>query len=290
MGGVIEPGGHRSFATFNGLAGRRIAPRTKAAAPTPARLARTIEAEVIPRLLLAHRAFPECSSAADEEHVPGPEDVADFATLVLHHDVALASSYIDAMRARGASLDMIFLYLLAPTARLFGDLWKEDLCSFGEVTIGLSRLQQLLRELSSPFENEIEHAGHGYRALLAATPGEQHTFGICMVEEFFRRAGWDVSTGPGATRHDLVAMVNGEWFDVVGLSLGGEALFDALASIISAIRRASRNRSIGIMVGGRFFIEHPELIARIGADGTALDGREAVLQSRRLICPPARLA
>jgi methanogenic corrinoid protein MtbC1 len=193
------------------------------------------------------------------------------------------------MRARGSSIEVLLLHLLAPTARLLGDLWKEDLCSFGEVTVGLSRLQQLLRELSSPFENEIEHVDHGRRAMLAAAPGEQHTFGITVVEEFLRRGGWDVWSEPSPARGELVGVVRGQWFDVVGLSLSSDILFDDLGSTIDTLRRASLNRAVRVMVGGRLFIDHPELVLRVGADATAVDGRDAVHRSRHLVDMTSRL-
>ena len=260
------------------------------ATPNSAQLARTIETEIIPRLLLAHRAFPECAEPEDDRNpIPCPEQVAEFAKLVLERDVRMASAYVGAMRARGSSIEMILLHLLAPNARLLGDLWKEDLCGFGEVTVGLSRLQQLLRELSSPFENEIEHADHGRRALIAAAPGEQHTFGVCVVEEFFRRAGWDVWSETRTTRQDMVAIVRSEAFDVVGVSLSCDVLFDEMAPFIHALRHAAKNRSMGVIVGGRLFQDHPELVAHVGADATAADGLDAVQQSRRLLDLPGRI-
>ena len=33
------------------------------------------------------------------------------------------------------------------------------------------------------------------------------------------------------------------------------------------------------MVGGRVFTEHPELVASVGADATAIDGRQAPIQA-----------
>lgn len=249
--------------------------------PTPAKLARTIEAEIIPRLLLAHR-VPDLSDPAGPAAEPSGADVADFAELILDHDTAVAAAFVEVFRARGLSLETIFLHLLAPTARLLGDLWKEDVLTFTDVTVGLARLQHLLRELSAPFESEAEHAFHGRRALIAPAPGEQHTFGILMVEEFFRRAGWDVAGGP-RTPDEILFLVRREWFDLVGLSASCDLLFDGLAGLIGAIRRASRNRAVGILVGGRLFNEHPELVARAGADATAVDGRQAVRQLPRLI-------
>ena len=43
-----------------------------------------------------------------------------------------------------------------------------------------------------------------------------------------------------------------------------------------ALRRASRNPDLVILVGGRVFSERPELAQDVGADGTAADGELAV--------------
>lgn len=248
----------------------------------PAKLARTIEAEIIPRLMLAHRA-PSAPDPTDlAASGPSAAEVADFAEIVLEHDVSVALAYVEVLRGRGLTLETLFLHLLAPTARLLGDLWKEDVLTFTDVTVGLTRLQHLLRGLSSPFENEAEHAAHGRRALLAPAPGEQHTFGTLMVEEFFRRASWDVAGGPRSP-DEILHLVRRDWFDVVGLSLSCDVLFDGMSTLVQSIRRVSRNRGVGVLVGGRLFVEHPELVARVGADATAVDGRQAVRQLPQLL-------
>lgn len=291
--------GFRQLVDARGLwgCGDPSAPELRPAIPMPglarrdgpdagsAKLVRTIEAEIIPRLMLAHRA--PSGDAVPEIGDPTSAEVAEFAEIVLEHDVEVASSYVEALRARGVSLEVLFLHLLAPTARLLGDLWKEDVLTFTDVTVGLSRLQQLLRELSDPFENEAEHSINGHRALLAPGPGEQHTFGMLMVEEFFRRAGWDVAGGP-RDPGEMVQLVRREWFDVVGLSVSCDVHFDGLSAAIQAVRRASRNRGIGVLVGGRLFNERPELVARVGADATAVDGRQAIRQLPRVLGLAAR--
>jgi methanogenic corrinoid protein MtbC1 len=123
--------------------------------------------------------------------------------------------------------------------------------------------------------------------LLAPVPGEQHTFGLLMVMECFRRAGWDVSDELPTSSGELVAMVRGERFDVIGLSASCERWLDALASNIRSIRRASCNRAIVVMVGGQLFSECPELVARVRADATASDGRQVVAQAEKLLALPA---
>ena len=114
-------------------------------------------------------------------------------------------------------------------------------------------------------------------------PGEQHTFGIAMVAEFFRRAGWAVRSGPKTSQQDLLGTVRAEWFAVVGISVGSETRLEALTKSIRSVRRASRNKSIGVMVGGPLLVQHPEIAAFVGADATAVDGRQAVAQAQSLL-------
>ena len=45
---------------------------------------------------------------------------------------------------------------------------------------------------------------------------------------------------------------------------------------------ASCNPAIGVMVGGPVFLEHPELVRRVGADASAVDAATAVLLAQRL--------
>lgn len=240
-------------------------------------LARTIEGEVIPRLMLAHGLANSHPTSPPQPRILMPEDVVEFARLTLVHETAVAASYVAALRAQGTPLENVFLGLLAPAARYLGKLWEDDLCDFTDVTLALSRMQQILRDLSPIFESEGDPVlSCQRRMLLIPMPGEQHSFGLFMVEEFFRRAGWDVRSDTSASQEELLKIVQGESFDVIGFSVSCDVLRDQLASLIEAIRNVSRNRSISVMVGGRFFIEHPECVAHVGADATAVDGQQAI--------------
>jgi methanogenic corrinoid protein MtbC1 len=246
------------------------------------RLVRTIEAEVIPRLLLSSR----------EQTAPAPlpaearlrfEEVDKFTALILSQDTDAAVRHVEALSTQGTSVERVYLELLAPTARRLGEFWDADLVDFTEVTIGVGRLQQVLRAFSTAFQREPSNRGSGRHALLIPTPGEQHSFGLVMVSEFFRRAGWDVWSGAVRSTADVVSIVRSEWFAVIGFSLSCEARLDDLASCIRAVRRASHNRSIGILVGGKVFVDHPDFVALIGADGTADDARQAAKRAHDML-------
>ncbi|MEO8038468.1 MAG: cobalamin B12-binding domain-containing protein [Betaproteobacteria bacterium] len=252
-------------------------------------LFRTIETEIIPRLMLAHTPQRACPSVPEVDGTgPGVETVHEFTRLVVEQDGEVAAAYVEALRAQGTPLEAIYLKLITPTAHRLGELWEADLCDFTEVTVGLWRLQQVLRGLSAAFRDEQPQASTGRRILLVPSPGEQHILGLIIVGDYFRREGWDVWGEPPATSDDLPDIVRHEWFDVVGLSVGCEVHVDKLAAEIRAIRHASCNQDVAIMVGGPLFIKYPELVAQVGADASARDGREAVQQAASLTEPGAR--
>jgi methylmalonyl-CoA mutase cobalamin-binding domain/chain len=248
-------------------------------------LVQTIEREIIPRLVLAHRPAAGFAPTLAEAlgRTPSADEIAELTRLVLEHDGDFVSAHIERVRARGVSLEAIFLHLLAPTARRLGEMWTNDECDFTQVTLGLWRLQCVLHDLSPAFENTAQGNSGDQRILLAPMPGEQHSFGLEMVAEFFRRAEWDVLDGPTPTSEELIRLARREWFAVIGISLCAERHLDALRMLIRDIRNASRNKAVGIMVGGVIFNEHPDLATRVGADATALDGPGAVILAQNLL-------
>ena len=160
-------------------------------------VARTIEKQIIPHLLQAHRSTGlQLFQGSDQVTHPSVQEIADFSHILISHDVVAASEFVENICEKWLSLETIFLDLFAPSARYIGKLWDEDKCNFADVTIALSRLQQLLRELSGAFDAEGAVAPCGRSALLVGSPGDQHTFGLFVLQEFFRRAGWGVRGGP----------------------------------------------------------------------------------------------
>ncbi len=234
----------------------------------------TIQQEIIPRLLKLHRNDPPASTpdvvALDAGVVP------KLAQIILANDAGVASAFIEGLLAQGVALETVYLNVLAPTARHLGQLWDDDITDFTQVTIGLWRLQQLMYEFSPAFQDDAEHGVTLHRTMLVPVPGSQHTLGLLMVAEFFRRAGWGVWGDPGASVTDLLKAARTQWFDMIGFSVGSQTHFEALTEAIGAIRKASLNPAITVMVGGPVFVANPELVATVGADATAADAAKAV--------------
>lgn len=258
--------------------------RNKEAKQRLAQLARTIENDVIPRLVQAHRhATPAANAEAATVPAQSSEQVAGFVALIVGDSDFDVQAAVEGKRRDGMSVEALYLDLFAPAARLLGEMWSDDICDFSTVTVALGRLQRLLRELSPAFGTEVEYPANGRRALFAQPVDEQHSFGLSMVAEFFRREGWDVFGVIGGARDDPAARVRHEWADVVGLSIGSERRLDWLRQCIVALRAASRNPGVVVMVGGPIFTLHPDWVAGVGADATAHDAREAPRVAARLL-------
>jgi len=252
-------------------------------------LTRTVEKQVIPSLVIAHAKPKEQRAKFPVDIRPtATEEVAPFAKQMLSGDSSGAEARVEALRAQGFTLEAVYLQLLAPAAMHLRHLWNNDLCGFAEATLALWRIQQLLRNYSGEFRAESAPRQTGRRALLAPTPREKHDlsyamFCLVLMSEFFRRDGWDAWIESEPTSPEFTQVVREQWFDVVEFLVSGDKQLDALASRIRMIRRESTNRSIGVMVYGQVFIEHPESVLLVGADLTATDARQAALQAERLL-------
>lgn len=241
------------------------------------RLAHTLESDVIPRLVKAHRPGHAPPPAVDERRV------REFVEQLIHHSEARIAVTIEQMRADGVSVETLYLDFLAPAARLLGRMWEDDLCDFSTVTLSLGRLQRLLRELSGAFGTEVGHPPNGRRVVFMQPNDEQHSFGLSMVAEFFRRDGWDVVGGIAGAVPDPASKVRHEWFDVAAISVGSELQLPWLRQCVAALREASCNRALSVLVGGPLFRLHPDWVGLVGADATADDAKLAPQVAERML-------
>lgn len=239
------------------------------------RLSRTIETDIIPRLMLAFESPPNLEAGKLPDSFALNDHIDELLQLLLAHDANVATQYVATVRARGFPLTAIYLDLLAPAARRLGEMWEDDEASFTDVTIGVCRMHQVLLEFSRCFDPPDTVNPAEKTALIVPVPGEQHTFGLFMVVEFLRRSGWSCVTGTPATDRDLNELLGRQNFDAIGISVASDDKVEQTARQISFIRRQPGNENAIILVGGRAFSNNPELVERVGADAMARDGQEA---------------
>lgn len=225
--------------------------------------------------IVHHDTAPDAVIDADE--------VEALAPLALQVEADLLLAHVEAILARGVSIDAVMVDLLAPTARLLGEYWEDDRCDFVDVTMGLWRLQEVVHEIAARAPADRMLAAGGHRALFASMPGDQHSFGTVVIDELFCRDGWITERMSGAETCDLVRRVGQDWFDVIGLTVSLDSHIAALGSLIAALRNVSKNPYVSILVGGRVFSADPDLAVAVGADGTARDAKLALKVAADLV-------
>lgn len=215
-------------------------------------------------------------------------DVARFVRLLRGTGAEAAPALVDVLVARGTPRSELYLNLLAPAARMIGDMWQDDECSFADVTMVVARLHQILNGLrdEQPVSAPLPDAP---TILLSAAPGEQHSFGIAVVETLFQEAGWQTHLSNTNDAEELLEQLRSRRFDAVGFSLSHGDLADVLRATVMRLRSVSVNRDIVVLVGGPSFQSAPDLAQYVGADAEVGAGADAARQARDLLPGHGRL-
>ena len=241
-----------------------------------------IEGEIIPRLLMAHDTGKEQARSRRSRPI-APEDASRFAMLPLRLEAASLLEEVDTFIAEGTTVETICLDLLAPAARMLGEMWDRDECDFIDVTMGLWRLQEVMREIAARSPADLPSLKVPRSALFSPMPGDHHNFGTLMIEEVFSRAGWQSEALVKPERRDLLDRLAHRPFDVVGLTLARDCPSAALANLVKAMRNASANPRIAVLVGGRMINENPGIVEEVGADGTGANALAALETAENLM-------
>lgn len=241
-----------------------------------------IESEIIPRLLMAH-STSDAHTRTKRLRTIQPEDASRFALLPLRLEAASLLEEVDAFIADGASVETICLDLLAPAARKLGEMWETDECDFLDVTMGLWRLQEVMREIAARSPAELGGLSTPHSALFSPMPGDHHNFGTLMIEEVFARNGWQSEALVKPERRELLDRLSRQPFDLVGLTLARDCPSATIRSLIKAMRDVSANPAIIVLVGGRMINESPDMAMAVGADGTGADALAALELASTLV-------
>jgi MerR family transcriptional regulator, light-induced transcriptional regulator len=248
-------------------------------------IARLIEGEIIPRLLMAHRRGSGAleSRSVSTSAVVREQDIAYVAELALDHDADMLFRHMAQLEVRGISTDQILIECIAPAATLLGERWVEDQIDFIDVTMAVWRLQESVHILSSRRPGRAVDTTRAHKALFSVMPGDQHNLGTQIVDECFRRSGWDTICLMATTEADLLSTIRQAPLDMVGLTVSTDNHIEELPRLIAAVRAASSNPRLGVMLGGRVFNGNSALAIRLGADGAAKDARAAVDMANDLL-------
>jgi MerR family transcriptional regulator, light-induced transcriptional regulator len=254
-------------------------------AESPTRIASLIEGEIIPRLLMAHRrGVPdiEVRPVSGPSHVT-KRDIAILAELALDQEASTLITHVNGIIKRGVSPEAILVNYLGAAARLLGVQWDNDDISFIDVTMAVWRLQEVVHDLAARIPAAAIADEGAMRSLFSVMPGDNHGFGTIVVDECFRRNGWNSRCLTAVDEDQLLGIVAAEKYDLVGLTVSCDHHLTDLPRLIAAVRAASANPHLVIMLGGRLFNSSSDAALRIGADLSAPDAHAAVDLAQALV-------
>lgn len=258
-----------------------------------AAIERVVEADIIPRLLATYRAraaaagmpIPQAPTPPPTTPCHRATDAASLALGVIgaKPDEAVAS-VIARLVTEGEAAEARCLELIADAARYLGILWAEDRAGFEEVTLGMFHLQRMAHDIAPMTRRVILPQGAVKKTLLLLTlEGEQHSLGQSLLANCFDSAGWQVSNLQVSNTDDVASLVSTVDYDVVGFSMATNVRLSRADHCIKAVRAASHNKNVIIMVGGALILATPSLVETLGADGTGASAAEATARAEELL-------
>jgi methanogenic corrinoid protein MtbC1 len=199
------------------------------------------------------------------------------ATALCDDDSDTAELIVSDLIEAGVPVADVCLDHLAPAARCLGEWWESDRLPFTEVTMATARIQSMLRRMPAGFDVRTCAGAKG--AIFCAVPGEEHTLGVMMAADLFRRNGWDVSLLVGLDHAEMTARLQRDDRRVVGLSCSGGHSLDALDRLMTALRNVRPDARL--VLSGRI-AEDPAALARLPApDAVATTMDEAEMHMTR---------
>ncbi|WP_161992679.1 cobalamin B12-binding domain-containing protein [Aureimonas leprariae] len=178
--------------------------------------------------------------------------------------------------------------LFAPAAGFIGERWIADENDFLQVTVALARIQQIFSRLAADSPAAVRPDA-ARRLLLAPAPGEQHGFGLVVVEDAFARAGWTVDRCGGGDAERLIRKAAAGDYLAVGVSIGSERWLPALRSVAERLRAGSRRGSVVLMAGGSAAVRHPQEVLDLGFDFVATDASSGVRLAEAFLAKRAKV-
>lgn len=170
----------------------------------------------------------------------------------------------DFKRAR-ISASALADHYIPEVARRLGQAWEDDRLSFAGVTMGVARLQAILRELGASWSADALGRADGPTMLLLLPEGEQHTLGAMVIAGRLRRMGVSVSMQIAPDLTELSKFVSNRAFDGAMISVTCEDRLETCGKLIKTLKNASKGRLM-VAIGGAILDDAEDVVRLTGAD------------------------
>lgn len=167
-------------------------------------------------------------------------------------------------RARVSAASLADLYI-PEVARRLGRAWETDCLSFASVTMGVARLQAILREIGAEWAADREGAVDAPMILLVLPTGEQHTLGAMVLAGRLRRMGVSVCMKISPTTQELGHFVAERAFDGALVSIACNDRLESCSKLVKTLKESSKVE-LRVVVGGAILEASDDVMRATGAD------------------------
>jgi methanogenic corrinoid protein MtbC1 len=196
-----------------------------------------------------------------------PDLLAALELAALSDNPADCKQAVKTALGNGARPEDIADFYIPALARSMGDLWCIDQLSFAGVTIGVSRLQAMLRSLGPNWASDNATGTENASILLLVPQDVYHTLGAIVLSSQLRRKGFSVKLVLGGKPEDIVERLSRTRFEAIFISSSSCETLESLRNIIDIIKTSSVDPR-PIVVGGSILdvVEEDDVTAFTGAD------------------------
>lgn len=201
---------------------------------------------------------------------PRPEFVTDLSRAARSGTKEAFSGLLLEMRRSRISVAALADIYIPMAARQMGQEWHEDTLSWLDVTIGVARLQSLLREIGAAWAaDQAGDTGHG-TVLLIVPDFEQHTLGPMVAMGQMRRFGVSVCLRIAPSFDELRSLVASRTFDGVMISVACQEKLDSVRKTVKFLKSVSQS-PLPVVVGGAVMTTVEDAASCTGADFSSND-------------------
>jgi methylmalonyl-CoA mutase cobalamin-binding subunit len=170
-------------------------------------------------------------------------------------------------------------HYIPAVARRLGEMWCEDEVSFATVTIGVARLQGLLRDLEDIAGMARMDEPEGASLLVVVAAGVYHTLGAMVLTGQLRRRGHAVRLLLGPEPEAVAVAVRQARFDAVLISASDGGSAESVRQIVHAVKTAT-GAAPPVVIGGTILVSEDltgaDIRSLTGADHVTSDPTEAL--------------
>lgn len=185
----------------------------------------------------------------------------------LNPDPQICRNAIRSAVKNGTRPEHLADFYIPAIARDLGDQWCEDQLGFASVTIGVSRLQAMMRELGPNWASDNASDPAAASILLVVLQDVYHTLGAIVLSSQLRRKGYSVKLLLGGRPEDVADRISRTKYQSVFISSSRGETLESLRYIIDVIKTSMSNPPPVVVGGSILEVEtEEEITALTGAD------------------------